>query len=416
MKAFSSLRALLVKLVVWGPRALVPYVRKKFRVLKMRRILRRNIREHSATVPRADGVTLVGPFRYAWSISKVMRDFAVRLKECGIPFQTFDTGDAGGTVDPSDYDCLITPASEFDLRKYECVIEAFGAGVVTPRMVTRFSRLVFWEAERGLLQAYPELADGAGVVAMSDFNAVKFRAELPAETSVCKVLYPLRPLPTGLPDRDAARDRFGLNRTDFIVFSNFDISSYERKNPEGMVRAFAKSFADEPSARLLFKVNCAGEHPARMKRLRELAAELGVADKLTFFERYLTQSDLYALVAACDVYLSLNRGEGFGLGVAEAMQMAKPVVVTDFGAPLEFCNVDCAELVPCSMRKPAFGETFAGVDAVPEPDADAAAAALRRLFDDPVFRADLGRKGRAFVEDHFSAENFKRSVEDFLRR
>ncbi len=414
MKPFSSLRALIVKFAVWGPRALLPYVRKKIRVAGMRRILERNLRAHAATVPRGDGVTLVGPFRYAWSISKVMRDFARRLEECGIPFQTFDTGGAGATVDPSDYAGLITPAGAFDFRRYGCVVEAFGAGVVAKSMADRFSRLVFWESEHGLLQSYPELADGAGVAAMSDFNAGVFRAELPAETPVRKILYPLRRPPDGLPVRDAARDMFGLGRGGFIVFSNFDISSYERKNPEGMLRAFAKAFAGESSAHLLFKINCADEHPARMKRLRELAEELGVADRLTFFVKYLSQRDLYALAAACDAYLSLNRGEGFGLGIAEAMQLGKPVVVTAFGAPLEFCNASCAELVPCAMRRPAFGETFAGVDSVPEPDVDAAAAALHRLFADPERRADIGRKGSAFVEEHFSDENFRRSVEAFL--
>ena len=47
-------------------------------------------------------------------------------------------------------------------------------------------------------------------------------------------------------------------------------------------------------------------------------------------------------------------------------------------------------------------------------DVDAAADALRRCKDDPTLRTAVGEKGKVFVEEHFSCENFRKSVEAFL--
>ena len=39
-----------------------------------------------------------------------------------------------------------------------------------------------------------------------------------------------------------------------------------------------------------------------------------------------------------DVYVSLHRSEGFGLGMAEAMRLAKPVIATAYSANVDFCT------------------------------------------------------------------------------
>ncbi|MBQ7251015.1 MAG: hypothetical protein IJS32_00245, partial [Kiritimatiellae bacterium] len=57
---------------------------------------------------------------------------------------------------------------------------------------------------------------------------------------------------------------------------------------------------------------------------------------------------------------------------------------------------------------------FAAMGAWAEIDAEAAAAALRRLRDDPALAAELGRKARAFVLDHFSTSAFRADVEALL--
>jgi len=124
------------------------------------------------------------------------------------------------------------------------------------------------------------------------------------------------------------------------------------------------------------------------------------------------------LTSACDAYISLHRGEGFGLGIAEAMLFAKPVIVTDWSASTEFCDEQTSIPIPYTLTPIDPSEfsilPYKGVTNWAEPDIDAAAVALRRLYDDPTLRQTLGKNGKQFIEEHFSAENFKKSINEFL--
>ena len=58
-----------------------------------------------------------------------------------------------------------------------------------------------------------------------------------------------------------------------------------------------------------------------------------------------TAKHVNALIAACDCYVSLHRSEGFGLTLAEAMALGKPVIATGYSANLDFMNVSNSLLV-----------------------------------------------------------------------
>jgi glycosyltransferase involved in cell wall biosynthesis len=101
--------------------------------------------------------------------------------------------------------------------------------------------------------------------------------------------------------------------------------------------------------------------------------------------------------------VSLHRSEGFGLAVAEAMYLGKPVISTDWSATSEFVNASNG----CPVRAPlvtlernhgpyAKGSTWA------DPDPAHAAEPMRRLFADPALCARLGAAARATIESRFS--------------
>jgi glycosyltransferase involved in cell wall biosynthesis len=83
--------------------------------------------------------------------------------------------------------------------------------------------------------------------------------------------------------------------------------------------------------------------------------------------------------------------ETFGLSVAEAMACELPVVVTRMGGMVEVAGDPGAVVEPRN---------------VPEMK-----DALKRLIEDPTLRADLGRRGRQRMLEHFTWE---RCVDEYL--
>ena len=51
----------------------------------------------------------------------------------------------------------------------------------------------------------------------------------------------------------------------------------------------------------------------------------------------------------CDAYASLHRAEGFGLTIADAMALGKPVVATGYSGNLEFMTDANGYLVPSTL-------------------------------------------------------------------
>ena len=183
--------------------------------------------------------------------------------------------------------------------------------------------------------------------------------------------------------------------------------------------AFAEALGDKPNARIVFKTMNANKFKAMSDRLHVLARELGIASKLITIDDFIPQEDIVNLTNACDVYMSLHRGEGFGLGIAEAMSLGKAVVVTNYSSTTEFCTSHNSIPIPYKMvavrpDQIDFAD-YRKVTMWAEPDTTAAANALQRLYHDPAYLAELGEHARTFINDYFSPENFKRSVLTFLR-
>ncbi len=416
---FNTLASYIAKVRTWGLKGVWNFFADKAEAKRQRNYFLDNAARHPCT-PSDDGLTLVAPFHATYSLGKVMRDFAFRLREAGIPFQAFDTSRIGD-LPKSGIDALITPRDEFNILKYRHVIEMLFGPVPAAELGLVKAHVAFWEFDSGLLEAFPKLQSPDTVIAMSDFNAAYFRKILPLSTPVAKILYPFRFTSPALPPAGETRKRFGIGQNDFVVFFNFDYgSSVFRKNPDGVMRAFAEAFPQTPGITLVLKTNRSDEHKTEQLRLEVLAKDLGIADRLISIDAFIPSADVMALTACCDTYISLHRGEGFGLGIAEAMAMGKPVIVSDCGSTKEFCNSENAILVPTKTIHISKGQLYLpyylSVTSCDDPDIGVAAEALRRLHDSPELRRQLGEAGKAFITEHFSVDSFGHSVREFLAR
>ena len=412
----STIISLLKKIRLWGVRGISDYIRRRFRFWKTMRFLRANARQYPSIPER--GITILADLTLPSSLSKVIRDLSFALKKVGIPFQTFDLNPQS-KIPRSDCGNILTPINQFRTLKYDHIIEMFASPLPAGLPLKR-SRILFWEFATGLLEYNPSVARNATIIAMSDFNRDVFRQMLPNSIKVKKILYPFFFDNENIPEKSETRKKYGIPAGAFVVFFNFDYgSSFNRKNPDGSIRAFAKAFADNQDTVIVFKTKGAVQHQEERNKLVQLANDLGVGKRMIMIDSYIPQHDIYGLTNACDVYLSLHRGEGFGLGIVEAMSLGKPVVATDYSSTTEFCFRENSIPVAYSLVKVPDNmrdhPCYHSVKEWAEPDINAAAEALIKLYNDPKLRTQIGSAAKSFVEEHFSAQNFRKSVDAFLQ-
>ena len=407
------MRELISKIRVWGLAGIFGFLRRKYAFFVQRRRLARLVRHSSTTVPQR-GITVVGDLTGRVSLSKALRDFILCLKDAGIPFQTYDTL-LKSQIPESDVKGIVTPIAEFDPLRYSHVVMMYRCPLEKEWMPKQvFARIAFHESEHGIHETAPFLKEsGDTIIGMSDFNYNYYKRAFP-DQPVYKILYPFRPKLTVAPPPEDLRERLGIAKDDFVVFFNFDFGSYYRKNITAELKAFALAFKGDKKAKLVFKTKGADANRHQVAEMMALVGELGIVEQFVHIPQYLPRADLDGLTAACDVYLSLHRAEGFGLGMAEAMSQGKPVVATNWSANIEFCRPDTAWCIPYRIVPVQPHEYMVATKEWAEADVEVAAAALREIRTNPGLVAERTAKGKSFMEDHFSIANFKKSVDAFL--
>jgi len=95
-----------------------------------------------------------------------------------------------------------------------------------------------------------------------------------------------------------------------------------------------------------------------------------------------TRAQAYGLIAMGDCFVSLHRSEGFGLGLAEAMLMAKPVIATGYSGNLVFVNRKNSLLVDYELAEIEEGRPiYTRGNFWVEPSIKQAAAHMRGVYE-----------------------------------
>jgi glycosyltransferase involved in cell wall biosynthesis len=156
---------------------------------------------------------------------------------------------------------------------------------------------------------------------------------------------------------------------------------HPRKDLHTFIRAAGQVAAAVPRARFAIVGAAEGAaEEAHRAELERLAAGLGLGDRLVLAG---ARRDVPDVMRALDVFVLSSRHEGFGRVVAEAMAAARPIVVTDEGAPPELVERGRFGLCAAAGDAPAFAARI--LDLLGDRDravrlaGDAAAAA--RQFD-----------------------------------
>jgi glycosyltransferase involved in cell wall biosynthesis len=208
------------------------------------------------------------------------------------------------------------------------------------------------------------------------------------------------------------RAHFKLSETIFYFLFTFDYySGAARKNPLGVIRAFTKAFPN-PNRKVGLVIKCVGPTDADPDLSQQLAKAPDDDERIRMIHTTMARDEVLSLIEQCDCYVSLHRSEGFGMGMAEALAFGRPVIGTDFSGNQEFLTAETGFPVSCALRKLAPGEYLGGENQYwAEPDLDAAAEQMRRVFADPEEGWRHGTAGRNLIASRYSGDVVARAVQ-----
>jgi len=133
-------------------------------------------------------------------------------------------------------------------------------------------------------------------------------------------------VPTGL-SRSAARDevkrRFGFDVPYLLYVGGTD----SRKNLGCLLEAFDRIRREGYPGRLVLVGETFAMPIPEVSRLRAVAAQLGIDDRVAFLG-YVEDQGLSLLFEACDFFVFPSLYEGFGLPVLEAMRCGAPLLIS----------------------------------------------------------------------------------------
>ncbi len=235
--------------------------------------------------------------------------------------------------------------------------------------------------------------------------------------SVAKVsTIPVVRIPHSIPippaTRPLSRDHFGIPKDRFAFLFIFDFHSFlERKNPAGVMEAFRRAFTHDDDVTLVVK--CSHATPLEIAALHDAAGDLDIC----VIDEVLDRADLNSLIQLSDCYVSLHRSEGFGLTMAEAMALGKPVIATAYSGNMDFMTPADSLLVGYRMLEiekdhGPYRKGYIWAD----PDIDHAAELMRRVYSDRRFANRLGQRAAEHVSNAISPAVVGAAMQDRLEK
>lgn len=350
--------------------------------------------------------------RAVTSLSQIGRDFVKKLSLTDIPFTVFDTCQTS----PAMPRIVYSPPNESHDIVASCILH-FCTNCFPKPWKIKNAITPFWEFETGMTRARPLLFSHVSTaVVFSDFCLKLVKASAPKHTKVIKMRYPFLPPTPRTREKHDVREELGLSKKDFIAFFNFDFrSGYKRKNPTAIISAFSRVFKGCPSAKLIFKVSGTEFFTQQYNEFLHTIDSAGISDQTILNDRYMPHEQVLDMILASDVYISLHRGEGLGLGMLEAMSVDTPVICTNYGGNTEFCNNETAfsvdyKLLPCNDD--FFMYRF--VKEWADPDAAQATEYLATIREKPELGYAKAASAKEFIERYYSLESFITDVKGLM--
>jgi glycosyltransferase involved in cell wall biosynthesis len=124
-----------------------------------------------------------------------------------------------------------------------------------------------------------------------------------------------------------------------------------RKGIDDLIRVFDKIKDINSNCQLVLKLHHkqydVNNYYKCIKKVNELSTSIGKS--IFIILDNLSNTEMLMLHSFGDCYVSLNKGEGFGLTIFDAFNYNKDMLVTNYGGPLDFIK-DKSKLVECKIE------------------------------------------------------------------
>jgi glycosyltransferase involved in cell wall biosynthesis len=209
-----------------------------------------------------------------------------------------------------------------------------------------------------------------------------------------------------LPTRGAVQTK---HQGAFVFLYIFDFAStFERKNPLALVRAFRKAFGSRQDVQLILKYHHSEFDPPAAKLLERQAQS---SPNIRTINQTLSVQAVYSLLRSCDCFVSPHRSEGFGLNIAEAMYFGKPVIATGYSGNMDFTTPENAflidyDLVAVQHQTGPYKAGYVWAD----PSDDHLASLLRTVMESPDEARRRAECGRQTIRERFNVKAVSKAI------
>jgi len=352
------------------------------------------------------GIKYISPCLDNSGYAKAARGYILALHKLGIPLTlepiSFekanpDLGKAGPIIES-----LIRKDIEYNVVIMHCTPEFWPKFREDSKFNVGYT---IWETTKLHPSWPPFINNNADIIFVGcDWNVDIFKRS--------GVTLPIYSLPHAIPVDDvqeaATYSIEGLSDSTYTF--GFVNQFVERKNPLAVIKAYWYAFQNNEDVALVMKTYRSDYSDSERDAIRRTITRL---KEVTVFDNYppiffvsdmLSEDEMRALYKRFNCFISLDRGEGFGLSPFIAGSYGKPVIETGFGGVLTYLNSDNSYLIDYALS-PVFGMPYSpwykGDQLWAEANIYEAALTMRNVYENQEEAKLRGKKLKEYINTNF---------------
>lgn len=354
-----------------------------------------------------EGIKYISPTFDSSGYGQASRGYVLALHKKGIPITLDPVSFEGWNTDLGEngelLESLIDTGIDYNIVIVHLTPEFWKSKVELDKVNLGYT---VWETDR----LHPKWVDYInntvqGVMVGCDWNIGVFK------NSGIKI--PVFTVPHGIDfDEFENVDPYTLIGVDDNAFKFYDVFQFtERKHPVALIKSYWHAFQNNENVALILKTYKNDFTSEEKTKVKDIVKKL---KNVTPMESYppvylildqLSRQEVLGVHKTGDCFVSLDRGEGFGLCGFEAGAFGNPIIVTGIGGALEYAKPDHSYLVDYTMTPVSgmpWSPWYMGEMLWAEPDCGHAISLMRRVYENQNEARAKGKLLRKYIANNFS--------------